>query len=161
MDFWVRRSCLHSDDLIVPFFCPFSVDVIIVAYCTSPGHLRLLYRAVFLLVKCCCMCRSHCRLLSAQQGFAGINPAANLHCWHRRPQHIPGLIPRIDDRQQRCVLDDTQISMHIDVWTLCKLPLSYRRPIICCCAGHLGGLFTGLALGYVMAPKWDVVRCPH
>ncbi|CAL8461793.1 g1324 [Coccomyxa elongata] len=25
-------------------------------------------------------------------------------------------------------------------------------------SGHLGGLFTGLALGYVMAPKWDVVR---
>ena len=26
------------------------------------------------------------------------------------------------------------------------------------CAGHLGGLATGLFLGYSMAPKWDVVR---
>ena len=25
-------------------------------------------------------------------------------------------------------------------------------------AGHLGGLATGLFLGYSMAPKWDVVR---
>lgn len=35
---------------------------------------------------------------------------------------------------------------------------SENRVKNCCCyAGHLGGLFTGLALGYVMAPNWDVV----